>query len=172
MRRSFNTIWTKLAGFDGRDDGNGFGSVWPSPQCGILTWCVWLGRAGAGCWTPCVRCCLGARPFPRTDPAPYRDVMSLLQEPSTLHLRYGGRQGQSPPNGGFCKGGRLDKPAEKAALQMLPACCGSYLNDGRLGSAIMRLIDRNDENAACVHRALENRGRSRRGATFGALVPA
>jgi len=73
--------------------------------------------------------------------------MSLLQE-RHLHLKvWRPRRSKAPETVGFAKG-TLDKPAEKAALQMLPALLRSLPDDGRAWVSVMRFwIDPADENA-------------------------
>ena len=70
----------------------------------------------------------GCTSFKGTDPAPYSDVMALLRSRHLAPLHWQ-PQVKAPDTVGFVER-RLDKPAEKAALQMLPPLLRSYLMMG------------------------------------------
>ena len=70
----------------------------------------------------------GCTSFKGTDPAPYSDVMALLHSRHLAPVQWQPLV-KAPDTVGFVER-TLDKPAEKAALQMLPPLLRSYLMMG------------------------------------------
>eukprot|EP00919_Chromeraceae_sp_WS-2016_P022832 GHVR01054252.1.p1 GENE.GHVR01054252.1~~GHVR01054252.1.p1 ORF type:complete len:250 (-),score=59.28 GHVR01054252.1:534-1283(-) len=118
---------TKLAGFDGPMMELGRFCLAPEVRDPDVVRMAWAALAQV-VDAHAVTLLFGCTSFRGTDPAPYRDVMSLLQD-RHLAPQVWRPQVKAPETVGFAKG-QLDKPAEKAALQMLPALLRSYLMMG------------------------------------------